>query len=167
MNFEVAIEYLREAEDRLNDAYTLYKANSAKGAVVNSYYTAFNAISAVYLLDHDNLFTDHSQLIGVFNKKYIYQEKAFEYEISKTINTLYSIRISADYLNKRKKPITLEQAYESISNAETVLNDVKDYITDRAKTLSISDYKNRINNWKNSISVNTVTPTNEKSEKSR
>jgi len=131
MNVATSKEFINESFERLHDANVLLDAGSAKGAISNSYYAVFNAIAAVFVLEHDELPSKHEQLLGQFNKKYIYQQEDFDVKVSKIANSLYSMRISADYLNKRKVPLSEEQAIKAITDAQYVLNHIKIFLDEK------------------------------------
>lgn len=90
-----------------------------------AYYAVFYIVLALaYLNDFQT--GKHHQLLGWFNKKFIFESKIFEQDLSKIYQKLLLSRENFDY-NVSEYP-QYEEAKKSIENAKYFVEKVKEYI---------------------------------------
>src|SRR4030067_1862090 len=89
-------KYLEKAQSALDDAEFNTGHNRYYTASNRIYYSIFySVISLGYL---DNFITSkHKQLMGWFNKKYVYEEKVFNENLMKIYKEAYENRAESDY----------------------------------------------------------------------
>lgn len=92
------------------------------------YYAVFYLVLALAYLDGFKT-GKHHQLMGWFNKKYIYQEKLFEPELNKIYSRLMLDRDNFDYIVS-SKPIK-EDVLRNLEDAKFFIDKVKPYILNR------------------------------------
>jgi uncharacterized protein (UPF0332 family) len=88
--------YIDKAKDALVDAQINIDNKRLNAAQNRIYYAVF--YSVVALGYHDNFISSkHRQLLGWFNKKYIYEDKVFDKEMFKIYEHSYVNRMESDY----------------------------------------------------------------------
>ena len=70
---ELSRHRLEQAKENLEEAEILYNVNKFKGANNRAYYSIFHSIKAVLALEPSD-FKRHKDVVGYFNKNYIYPE---------------------------------------------------------------------------------------------
>lgn len=92
---ELVLKSLEKSEQALLSATSIVEEDPVC-AQNRVYYAAFYAVLALAYLNNIKS-SKHSELMGWFNKKYIYQEKLFDKEFSKVYTRLFSNRKKYDY----------------------------------------------------------------------
>jgi uncharacterized protein (UPF0332 family) len=86
------IRFLEKAKSALDDAEFNTENNRYNTALNRIYYSIFYSVMSLGYLD--NFITSkHKQLMGWFNKKYIYEEKIFDENLSKIFKEAYENRM--------------------------------------------------------------------------
>jgi uncharacterized protein (UPF0332 family) len=93
-----------------------------------AYYSIFYLVLALGYVDGFKT-GKHSQLMGWFNKKYIYQEKIFEPKYSEIYSQLMINRDKFDY-DVSSEP-NYNNAIEGIDKAKIFIDNVKPYVLNR------------------------------------
>lgn len=93
-----------------------------------AYYAVFYIILALAYSD-DFSTGKHHQLMGWFNKKYIYENKIFDSSLSKIYSKLLSNRESFDYTVTETPKY--ETVCEDIEDAKKLVETVKNYINQK------------------------------------
>ena len=70
---ELAKHRLEQAKENLEEAEILYNVKKYKGANNRAYYSIFHSIKAVLALEPID-FKRHKDVVGYFNKNYVYPE---------------------------------------------------------------------------------------------
>lgn len=70
---ELAKHRLEQAKENLEEAEILYNVKKFKGANNRAYYSIFHSIKAVLALEPID-FKRHKDVVGYFNKNYVYPE---------------------------------------------------------------------------------------------
>lgn len=115
------------AREDLKAAKTLMKEGQVRASVNRSYYAIFHALRSVTALDGFDS-RKHSGIIAYFNKTYI-KEGVFDKKLSKMIDTSFRLREKADYQDFYI--ISEAEAEEQIKKAETIITEIKPYLTKR------------------------------------
>lgn len=120
-----AIEFrLKEAEESLQDALSLFENKRYRSAVNRAYYSMF--YSALALLENKGLKNSkHSGVISFFDKEYI-RTNIFSKELSKALHKAFELRQEADY----SILVDLEtgEVSEIVNQAQFFVKQVRDYI---------------------------------------
>ena len=121
---ELAKHRLEQAKENLEEAEILYDANKFKGANNRAYYSIFHSIKAVLALEPID-FKRHKDVVGYFNKNYVYPE-IFPRKIGSKIADASSVREDSDYDDEYiVKP---EDTLKQIETAKELLKLVEEYI---------------------------------------
>ena len=92
---ELAKHRLEQAKENLEEAEILYNVNKFKGANNRAYYSIFHSIKAVLALEPID-FKRHKDVVGYFNKNYVYPE-IFPRKMGSKIADASSVREDSDY----------------------------------------------------------------------
>ena len=80
----------------------------------------------------DNFITSkHKQLMGWFNKKYIYEEKIFDENLSKIYKEAYENRMESDY--ETSLPTSKDEISANLEKAKLFVNTLSDFIHNKLK----------------------------------
>jgi len=93
-----------------------------------AYYAVFFAVIALGYLD-GFVTSSHHQLMGWFNKKYIYQDKIFSFSLNKIYSRLIRNREFFDY-SLIEEPI-IENVLKDIEDAKFFIETVKPYLLEK------------------------------------
>ncbi|MFA6988924.1 MAG: HEPN domain-containing protein [Candidatus Gastranaerophilaceae bacterium] len=126
-NIVLAENSLAKAEQALKDGH-INLETSLSLAQNRAYYAVFYTVLALGYLD-DFITSKHHQLMGWFNKKYIYEDKVFSHSIVKIYTTLMRKRETFDY-DVTQNPIK-EDVIKDLQDAETFITTLKPYIIER------------------------------------
>ena len=107
-----------KSKEALADAEYNLEGERYSTAENRIYYAIFYSVMALGYLSGFAT-SKHNQLLGWFNKKFIYQEKIFDYELYAIYKTAYESRMKSDY------EFTYKPDKEKISNR---LEDAKKFI---------------------------------------
>ncbi|MBK6609061.1 MAG: HEPN domain-containing protein [Leptospiraceae bacterium] len=120
-----AIEYrLKEAEESLQDALSLYNNKRYRSAVNRAYYSMF--YSALALLENKGLKNSkHIGVISFFDKEYI-KTNIFSKIHSKALHKAFELRQEADY--SILVELEVDEVTEIINQAQNFVKQVRDYI---------------------------------------
>lgn len=125
---KVLIEHsLEKAVNALDDACTNIDI-SLSVAQNRAYYAVFYTVLALSYLDGYTT-GKHHQLMGWFNKKYVYQEKVFDSSYAKIYNTLMINREKSDY-DVTQIPVK-EAVEKDIKSAKVFVETISIYIQSR------------------------------------
>lgn len=112
-----------KSDEALRSAEILIDNDSIFSACNRIYYSIFHIVMA---LGYKYGFTTskHSQLLGWFNKKFIYDENIFDKEFRKTYKDAYDLRQESDYsyteaIEKENMKLLLDKAKEFIKTVKT------------------------------------------------
>ena len=117
--------------DDLDTARKNVESGKYRQAVNRSYYAVFHIMRAVTALDGFDS-SKHSGIKSYFNRQYV-KEGVFDREISKKIESLYTMRENADYQDFYV--VSKETAEEQIKIAEEIVNLIKPYLENRWKEI--------------------------------
>ncbi|MCL4550289.1 MAG: HEPN domain-containing protein [Bacteroidetes bacterium] len=121
---------LQQAEEAVSDVELLIGNNRFRSAVNRIYYGMFYSLLAVGLANQFES-SKHAQLIGWFNKNFIYAKKVDE-RFGKMINKAYNRRTKSDYdtyINFDKEEI------------EEMFAEMKEFITEIKRLLDMANYR--------------------------
>ena len=113
--FDKSVEAFESAEILLNN-------NKHKSASNRIYYAVFYTVCAL-AEKHDYITAKHTQMMGWFNKKFIYEDKIFDIELSKIYRDTFNYRQESDY-NKAYNS-TMEKATELFHRAKYFIETVR------------------------------------------
>jgi len=118
---------LEKANKALQDAYSNMDV-SLSVAQNRAYYAIFYIVLALGYIDG---FTTgkHHQLMGWFNKKYVYQDKVFDSSLAKIYNTLMINREKSD-CDVTQNPVRAD-VIKDIDSAKVFIETVMSYIHKR------------------------------------
>ncbi|MEW5820781.1 MAG: HEPN domain-containing protein [Cyanobacteriota bacterium] len=116
-SIEKADQALKTAYDNLDK--DLITANN------RVYYSVFYAVTALAYIDN-YVTSSHKSLMGWFNKKYIYEDKAFDPVLSKIYSQLLRNRTRFDY-NIAEFP-DKETVIDNYNKAKLFVNTLREYI---------------------------------------
>ena len=121
---DLAKHRLEQAFDDLKASEILYQSNLYKSANNRAYYSIFHSIKAVLALEPID-FKRHKDVVGYFNKNYVYPE-IFPRKMGSKIADASSVREDSDYDDEYivKQEDTLKQ----IETAKELLKLVEEYI---------------------------------------
>lgn len=121
---------LEKANKTLEEAYKNLDI-SLSIAQSRAYYSIYFIVLALGYLD-GLVSSKHHQLMGWFNKNYIYENKTFDSSLTKTYSRLIRNREFFDY-SITEEPIK-ENVVEDIHDAKTFIDTVKPYILQKLKS---------------------------------
>ena len=124
---DLSAHRLSRAQELLQDAETLFEANSYKGANNRAYYAIFSSMRAVLALDGED-FKRHSGVIQYFQKNYI-KSGIFDKRFSDIITKASRIRNASDYDDFYIA--SPEESREQIEDARLLLDAVSRYLTEK------------------------------------
>jgi uncharacterized protein (UPF0332 family) len=124
------LRFLEKAKSALDDAEFNTENNRYNTALIRIYYSIFYSVMSLGYLD--NFITSkHKQLMGWFNKKYIYEEKIFDENLSKIYKEAYENRMESDY--ETSLLISKEEISANIDKAKVFVNTLLEYIYKKLK----------------------------------
>ncbi|MEW5819709.1 MAG: HEPN domain-containing protein [Cyanobacteriota bacterium] len=92
------------------------------------YYAIFYSVLALSYLEEFKT-SNHSELLGWFNKKFIYKEQLFDKEIAKIYKTAYKNRMLFDYtVYEEPEKTKLE---EDLKSAKLFIETIEQYVLDK------------------------------------
>jgi uncharacterized protein (UPF0332 family) len=116
---------LHKSEQALKSSELNLANNLLTEAQNRAYYAVFYVVLALGYFD-DFATSKHHQLMGWFNKKYIYEQKTFDPSIIRIYNRLIRNRETFDY-DVSQNP-TKENTVKDIEDAKLFIDIVKTYI---------------------------------------
>lgn len=114
--------------EALDDAKYAIDGNRLSTAQNRVYYAIFYSVIALGYIN--NFITSkHSQLLGWFNKKFVFEEKIFDAEIYKIYKAAYESRMKSDYefTDKPEKKVinnSFEDAKIFVETIEKYINEL-------------------------------------------
>ena len=121
---DLAKHRLEQAFDDLKASEILYQSNLYKSANNRAYYSIFHSIKAVLALEPID-FKRHKDVVGYFNKNYVYPE-IFPRKMGSKIADASSVREDSDYDDEYiVKP---EDTSKQIETAKELFKLVEEYI---------------------------------------
>lgn len=121
---------LLKSAEALDDARYAFDDNRYSNAQNRIYYAIFYSVMALgYLTGF--VTAKHGQLLGWFNKKFIYEEKIFDSEMYAIYKTAYEYRMKSDY-EFTWKP-TKEKVSKSLEDARKFTEILGKYIESNSK----------------------------------
>ena len=122
--------FLEKAKSALDDAEFNTENNRYYTALNRIYYSIFYSVMSLGYLD--NFITSkHKQLMGWFNKKYIYEEKIFDENLSKIYKEAYENRMESDY--ETSLPTSKDEISANLEKAKLFVNTLSDFIHNKLK----------------------------------
>ena len=118
INIEKSDEALRIAELSIGE-------NAIMSAFNRIYYAVFYTVSAL-AVKNDFTTSKHTKMMGWFNKKFIYENKIFDKELSKIYRNIFLFRQKGDY--DTEYPTDIEQAKELLADAKVFIEAVRKVI---------------------------------------
>src|SRR3989304_624017 len=94
------------------------------------YYSIFYSVISLGYLD-SFITSKHNQLMGWFNKKYIYEEKIFNENLMKIYKEAYENRMESDY--EISLPTSKDEISANLEKAKLFVNTLSDYIHKKLK----------------------------------
>ena len=88
--------FLEKSHAALKAAQDNIDCNNNETVINRSYYAIFYAVSAL-ACKYNFATSKHSQLMGWFNKKFIYEESVFDDKMLKIYNDIFNYRQRSDY----------------------------------------------------------------------
>lgn len=131
---------MKQPNDIMLAKYTIEKSDKAletgykvldidmQTAQNRAYYAIFYIVLALGYIDGFKT-GKHHQLMGWFNKKYIYQEKLFMPELSKIYSRVMLDRDNFDYIVTTK--LNREEVLNNLEDAKKFIEKVKPYVLNR------------------------------------
>ena len=118
---------ITKSKDALSDALAVLSLGRKGLALNRQYYAIFYAVMA---LGYRNGFSTakHSQLMGWFNKKFIYQEKIFPVQMNKIYKDAFINRQEADYDLLTAAEMTVEQIESSLNDCKYFIETVFEHL---------------------------------------
>ena len=95
-NERLVLNCIAKARGALSDAEYVIQDNRYNVALNRLYYAIFYAVQALAYND-DFITSKHSQLMGWFNKKFIYDQQIFPKRMNEVYSKAYMNRQEADY----------------------------------------------------------------------
>ena len=123
MNEEI-LALLAKAKSKLKTARIDFENGQFEDSISRSYYSAFNAISALLLTKNLN-FSSHNQTIGAFNREFV-KSGIFPKEYTAILQGLFEDRQASDY--DAITTFTSDVTLEAIQDTERILDNVERYI---------------------------------------
>lgn len=122
-----AIEFrLKEAEESLQDALSLFANKRYRSTVNRAYYSMF--YSALALLENKGLKNSkHAGVISYFDKEFI-KTNIFSKELSKALHKAFELRQEADY--SILVELEIEDVTEIMNQAQSFVKQVRNYIVE-------------------------------------
>ncbi len=122
-----AIEFrLKEAEESLQDALSLFTNKRYRSAVNRAYYSMF--YSALALLENKGLKNSkHVGVISYFDKEFI-KTNIFPKELSKALHKAFELRQEADY--SILVELEIEDVTEIMNQAQSFVKQIRNYIVE-------------------------------------
>ena len=128
---ELVIWYLEKADDALIAAKDNINLNHLDAAQNRIYYSIFYVISTLAIIN--NFATaKHKQLMGWFNKKFIYEEKIFDNNIMDIYKDAFLKRQKSDY--EKMFYANKEEVEALLDKAVYFVKTVKNYILKELET---------------------------------
>ncbi|MBO6271938.1 HEPN domain-containing protein [bacterium] len=125
-NLELINKAIQKSDEAMLSALSNFKDKHYDACQNRLYYSIFYMVSA--LAYKENFITSkHSQLMGWFNKKYIYDENIFDTKIYAIYRESFSNRQKSDY-DFTYTP-TEEDLIISIEETKYFLNSLKEYLS--------------------------------------
>lgn len=116
-----------KSKQALSDA-ELGLVNDRKTLVLNRlYYAIFYSVQALGYYEGFST-SKHSQLMGWFNKKFIYQDKTFPVEMNDIYRDAFMNRQEADYELLTASEMTIEQIENSLKDCKYFMKYVFEYL---------------------------------------
>jgi uncharacterized protein (UPF0332 family) len=115
---------LEKSRQALSDAGYPLK-DGRKNLVLNRlYYSIFYSVLAIGYKD-EFVTSKHAQLMGWFNKKYIYENKIFDKRMNEIYKAAFINRQEADYDISKPMEIRPEQLQESINDVKYFIGEIE------------------------------------------
>ena len=118
---------IERASNNIEEAKILFANAKYNGSASCAYYAIFNSLRAI-LAEEGVDFKKHSGVISHFQKQYI-KAGIFDREISDYVRDAFAVRNDSDY--KDFYLVSEEDARIQIANADTVLEAVKKYLSEK------------------------------------
>lgn len=122
---------LEKSDEALKTGYNNIEI-SLTSAQNRAYYAVFYTVLALGYVD-EFITSNHHQLMGWFNKKYIHTEKIFDSSLSKIYSKLIKNRELFDY-DVMEQPVK-EEVLISLDSARIFIETIKPYILKRITEL--------------------------------
>lgn len=122
---------IETAQNTLNDAKTLLKSESYKGANNRAYYAIFHALNAIHALN-GKAYKRHKDVLANFNKEYV-KTGIFPKDLGRKISKAEMIRHASDYDDFYIA--TASEAEFQIKIAEEFISVVKNYCENELKNI--------------------------------
>ena len=119
---------INKAKEALYDAELAINNDRYTNASNRIYYAVFYSVLALGYLENFTT-SKHSQLMGWFNKKFIYEDKIFDKELFITYQTAFESRRKSDY-EITYKP-TKEKVIKAFEDANVFVNAIEGYLKDK------------------------------------
>ena len=123
---------IERAAGNLEEAKLLFANAKYNGSAACAYYAIFNSLRAILATEGVD-FKKHSGVISYFQKQYI-KTGIFEREISDYVRDAFAVRNDSDY--KDFYLVSEEDAGIQIENADTVIEAVKKYLSEKSNVFS-------------------------------
>jgi uncharacterized protein (UPF0332 family) len=117
-----------------NDAMLGIENNRISMALNRIYYSIFYSVMALAYKDNF-ISSKHKQLMGWFNKKYIYDEKVFAPGLIDIYKTAYKDRQESDYELVDIKNINIDDIQTALANAKYFIDTIFSYIEKEIKLI--------------------------------
>lgn len=118
---------LVKCRQAFSDAAFSIQGQRKQNALNRMYYAIFYAALALGY-KHSFVTSKHTQLMGWFNKKFIYQEKVFPEIMVKIYKEAFMNRQEADYEMLTASEMTMDQVTIHFNDCEFFLKTVFDYL---------------------------------------
>ena len=122
---EMIQQAFERADQAIKSAGMNIENNWLTDAENRIYYAIFYSVVALAYFDGFET-SKHSELMGWFNKKYIYQEKVFEEKLFKIYKSIYKNRMMFDY-DFKQTPLK-EIINQDFADAKYFIQTIKSYI---------------------------------------
>jgi hypothetical protein len=113
---------IEKSDEALKIADYAIREGALTTALNRIYYAVFYTVSAM-AIKHDFITSKHAQMLGWFNKKFVYEEKIFSTELGGIYKKTYQFRQRSDY--DTEYPTDIEQAKELLADAKVFIKAVR------------------------------------------
>jgi uncharacterized protein (UPF0332 family) len=127
---EFIIQYLKKSDEALKDAEITIEHDRLENALSRLYYALFYSVTALAYL-HGYSTSKHHQLLGWFNKKFIYEEKSFAPEDYLVYKEAFENRQNADY--SIFTSFTLNEVSNNLQSIRSLVKKIGDHIKNQLK----------------------------------
>jgi uncharacterized protein len=118
---------IEKSKRALSDAKFNMENNRYETAMNRIYYSIFYVVLALGYAS-DFITSKHLQLMGWFNRKFIYEDKVFEKKLKDIYKTAYEQRQESDYNLNKDFLLDYNEVSRSFDDAHYFINSIEEFI---------------------------------------